>query len=94
MYLARWQHLLDETLVAPAEPRGGTLRRGRDVRGFLGPRKTGAGAGADAGAGGAVVSDGGLREGGEEEPRPPDVGVVIEALGQGFRELVSGLVRG
>ncbi|KAH6842655.1 PX-associated-domain-containing protein [Chaetomium sp. MPI-CAGE-AT-0009] len=58
MYLARWQQLMDDTVIAPAgaTPGGGPLRRGRDVKGVLARGKVGSvrGAGATGAAGDAA----------------------------------------
>lgn len=80
MYLSRWQDLLDRTLITPLTPEG--------------PVRTGA----DASVKGKV----GL--GGTEKDRPgppkrrrtglrgvkaPDVGVVVDLMGDGFREIIK-----
>ncbi|GAB1316148.1 PX-associated-domain-containing protein [Madurella fahalii] len=104
MFLARWQHLLDETLIAPAAfvGGGGPLRKGKDVKGLLARGKTVAQVGGtawgkdkDGNGGGSGGWDSAVlaRMAEEEAPRAPDVGVVVEVLGEGFRELVAGLVR-
>lgn len=87
MFLARWQQLLDDAVVTPETPDGG-LRRGKDVKGALAQGKTVS----------AAVQDGwdpqglaALAEG--EVPVPPEVGVVVEALGEEFRGLVVDLLR-
>lgn len=97
MFLARWQHLLDETLIAPASPSGGLPRKGKDVKGVLARgKKTAATVGKDAekdtskGWDPAALA----RVAEEEMPAAPDVRVVVEVLGDGFRDLVvRGLVR-
>ena len=95
MYLAHWQQLLDDTLMAPASA-SGPLRRGRDILmaqpalGKMGP--AGGGVKGGGGVGGGVALLGRELEQGRE-PRPPDVGVVVEVLGRGFRELVGGLLK-
>lgn len=103
MFLARWQHLLDETLIAPAAfaGAGGPLRRGKDVKGVLARGKTvvqvaGAAWGKDkdsnGGGGGGWDPTMLARMAEEEAPKAPDTTAVVEALGEGFRELVAGLV--
>ena len=87
MFLARWQQLLDDAVVTPETPDGG-LRRGKDVKGALAQGKTVS----------AAVQDGwdpqGLAALAEREmPAPPDVGVVVEALGGEFRALVVDLLK-
>ncbi|UNI16416.1 hypothetical protein JDV02_002849 [Purpureocillium takamizusanense] len=100
VYLARWQALLDDTLITPAVPRraGGALRCGRDVKHTVAMGKTGAGGmpastskktgSSDGGHGGG---GGGSRGGGVEAP---DVSIVVEALGGPFKELVRERARG
>lgn len=96
MYLARWQQLLDDTVIAPATAAaasvadGAPMRKGADVKGVLARGKTGSG-----GAGAGNKDDGwerGLSE--AEEPVRVDVTYVVEALGEGFRRLVGGFVKG
>jgi hypothetical protein len=99
MYLSRWQHLLDSTAITPAYP-GGAVRRGRDVKGQVARGKVAAaagvaGAGTAAGQGGwdaALLARMGQQEEEEAGAAPPDVGCVVEALGERFRGLVKGLV--
>lgn len=84
---------MDDTIIAPASatPGGGPLRRGRDVKGVLARGKTGSGRAVGLDAGGvAVVVDRGEEE---KELRAVDVACVVEALGEGFRGLVRGLVK-
>ncbi|KAL1836547.1 hypothetical protein VTJ49DRAFT_5024 [Mycothermus thermophilus] len=101
IYLARWQHLLDTTLITPATP-SGPFRTGRDVYGALAKGKTGAGSGSDSGRGtGKAVVDWGetarrRRQEEEEEEMgmegAVDVREVVEALGEGFKRAVAGLL--
>jgi hypothetical protein len=96
MYLVRWQHLLDETLIGPAtrEP-GAPLRRGRDVKGVLARGKTTSSSKDRDGSGSNGWDPVALARMAEaEEPRAPDVGVVVQALGEGFKTLVGGLIDG
>lgn len=83
VYLMRWDALLDETLITPASPQG-AVRTGKDVKG----RK----------AWGKTISEsvkGGWDAGAiarEEEsvvPSAPNVDIVMETLGEQFRELVN-----
>ncbi|KAK3906065.1 PX-associated-domain-containing protein [Staphylotrichum tortipilum] len=100
MYLSRWQQLLDDTVIASASSHGddgGALRQGRDVKGLVARGRrmsfgaaTGKG-GWDRGVLGGVL-EGEERESGE--PESVDVRGVVEALGEGFRRLVGGFVRG
>lgn len=85
IYLSSWQALLDETAITPDATAPSTLRRGKDVINRTTPGKTG--------AHGEIVLDGTIdaREGMEEMERGmvgPDVGLVVEALGDGFRRLL------
>ncbi|KAL2162324.1 hypothetical protein VTH06DRAFT_7237 [Thermothelomyces fergusii] len=106
IYLARWQQLLDDTVIGPASSMhsGGDngLRSGRDVKGVLARGKTGSG-----GDGAKVGSDlvgvswesrllaklGKEEVEMEEEPRAVDVRCVVDALGQEFKELARGLIK-
>lgn len=85
MFLARWQLLMDDTVVTPDTPNG-PLRRGRDVKGVLAKGKTVSPAARDGWDPAELAR---LAE--RDVPRPPDVGVVVEALGEGFRRLVVDL---
>ncbi|KAK0707678.1 PX-associated-domain-containing protein [Lasiosphaeris hirsuta] len=86
IFLSRWQQLLDETVVAP-EASSGPVRTGRDVKGApLALGKVGAGREAWDPRGLALAAERGV-------PRAPGVAVVVEAMGEGFRELVGRLVR-
>jgi len=85
MFLARWQQLMDDTIVAPAIPNG-PLRCGKDVKGLLTKGKTVSPAARD-GWNPAELAR--LAE--RDVPRPPDTGVVAEALGERFRKLVVDL---
>ncbi|KAK0644188.1 PX-associated-domain-containing protein [Cercophora newfieldiana] len=86
MFLSRWQQLLDDTVVAPDVP-SGPLRSGRDVKGSLAEGKTVSAAAKD-GWDPSVLAK--LAE--MDAPRPPDVGVVVEALGHQFRDLLVDLL--
>ncbi len=100
MYLSRWQHLLDDTLVGPAElaPGLSTVRTGREVKGLVARGKTGSSSGSGPGGGKEGVGGGGwdpaalARVGEAEEPGLVDVGGVVEALREGFWRLVQGRV--
>ncbi|KAF3764301.1 hypothetical protein M406DRAFT_43009 [Cryphonectria parasitica EP155] len=83
VYLMRWESLLDETLITPAVP-SGPVRHGKDVKGQKAWGKTVAEdlkGGWDAGA---IAS--------EEDrvvPLAPDSKLVVDVLGQQFRDLVN-----
>lgn len=75
VYLARWHNLLDETLITPQEPEG-NVRKGIDVR-FKeeeGKRKASAKSWWDS----ADIARAGM----SDVPEAPDVGVVVELLGE------------
>lgn len=101
-FLARWQALLDETLISPAPT--GPVRRGHDVANNMAPGKMG--------ASGSVLRSSGLRSGltsakssrqpsparpvmaspGSDKasnPKPPDVKLVFDALGPQFKLLLQ-----
>jgi hypothetical protein len=106
MYLSRWQHLLDETVISPSSlSGGGSLRKGRNVKGVVARGKTTStstsGGGGTAGGGKDGGWDSGVLRGLVEEEereagveRAVDVRCVVEALGEGFRGLVGGFVDG
>lgn len=79
MYLSRWQDLLDETPITPAQPVG-PVRHGKDVKGAMTMGKTTDTVGEDV-----------RRKVEEEEPQAPDVTVVVEELAQGFKGLLQDL---
>ena len=95
VYLARWQSLLDETLITPAAPRGGAFRKGRDVKHTVAMGKTGVGGGkmTPAREGGGAAPASATTGGGEAGVEAPDVSVVVEVLGGAFRELVRERAR-
>lgn len=85
VFASRWQTLLDDTLITPSKPHG-PLRHGKDVKGIRAARK--------------------YDNPGNPEPLdtkkvtseleristvPPDVSVVIEALGPAFKRMVADL---
>jgi hypothetical protein len=84
-YRSRWQSLLDDTIITPATP-SGPPRHGKDVKHSITRGKTGANSRREA-------SD--LVEALKQEslvlPEPPDVGVVVEALGTPFKKVVAGI---
>lgn len=82
VYLARWQDILDDTLITPAEPtQPATPRHGRDVRHLATLGKTG-------------VTGGDLTEntaGKRTVEEAPSVSVVVGALGDAFGALVKAV---
>lgn len=88
VYLARWHHLLDETLITPSEPphKPSAVRHGRDVKHIMAMGKSSL-----AGGGGGEQKKGRGEETGNVEdqvPAAPDVRVVVKVLGEGFKGLV------
>lgn len=86
LYLMRWESSLDGTLITPATAKG-PVRTGRDVKGEKVSGKTcaeGVKEGWDAGAL--------AREEDSAVPQAPDVSVVMEALGESFRDVVREAV--
>ncbi|KAI1434408.1 hypothetical protein GGR50DRAFT_663038 [Xylaria sp. CBS 124048] len=87
VYVSRWQSLLDETLITPAQP-DGPLRYGRDVKNLRATRKPD--------RLGTNTPDGNVTLlSGQESPglTPPDVSVVVAALGPQFKEIVAEISR-
>src|SRR3569833_578465 len=91
VYLVRWQNLMDNTLVTP-EKADGAPRRGRDVKHDLTQGKTGAeSSGKNSRSpsphpmAGAIKS----RWASQEAPEAPDSGLVTDALGLAFTELLQ-----
>ncbi|KAK6193381.1 hypothetical protein LQW54_012507 [Pestalotiopsis sp. IQ-011] len=85
MYHARWQWLLDETLITPASP-SGPPRHGKDVKDIKARGKTGALASKDTWDLNSLPQDKS-----EATPEPPDVHVVVEALGKHFQSIVADI---
>lgn len=83
VYLMRWDALLDETLVTPATPNG-RVRTGKDVKGRKAWGKTISSTvkgGWDAGAM--------AKEEDSVVPNAPNVDIVVEMLGDQFKDLVN-----
>lgn len=83
VYHARWQWLLDETLITPSNP-SGPSRHGKDVKDVKARGKTGALASKDAWDASSlpqVKSD--------ATPEPPNVDIVVAALGSHFKNIVA-----
>ncbi|KJZ72240.1 hypothetical protein HIM_08382 [Hirsutella minnesotensis 3608] len=74
-YLARWQSLIDETLVTPSVP-SGPLRRGKDVKNSSVVGKSSSKSGPFTG-----IPDNQL-------PPAPDLSSVLQALGDGFGRIL------
>lgn len=86
VYLMRWESSLDGTLITPATAQG-PVRTGREVKGEKVSGKTGAEGVKDGWDAGAIA-----REEDSAVPQAPDVSVVMEALGESFREVVREAV--
>ncbi len=80
-YLAKWHHLLDETLITPASAVG-PVRRGRDVKYNEGKWK------------GKTMWDSEAisREAMKDVPEAPEVGIVVKILGRSFKDLLQEMV--
>ncbi|KAI0390165.1 hypothetical protein F5Y17DRAFT_445880 [Xylariaceae sp. FL0594] len=87
-YAARWQALLDNTLITPAVPRG-PPRLGKDVKGFKAVRKR------ENEADITKLSHASAALGNADSSNltPPDVSAVIEALGPQFKKVVAEIAR-
>ncbi|OPB46743.1 hypothetical protein A0O28_0068670 [Trichoderma guizhouense] len=77
IYLSQWQSLLDSTVITPSSKEG-PLRHGEDVKYVTTMGKLGLGGRRLKGGKGV----------GEEELKAPDVSVVVEALGEAFRDVI------
>ncbi len=87
IYLARWQDILDDTLITPSEAaQPAAVRRGSVVRHLATLGKTGV-AGGDLSAAGAGQQQTGRRT----VPRAPDVQVVVKELGEAFGALLQAV---
>ncbi|TQV94628.1 hypothetical protein V2A60_005653 [Cordyceps javanica] len=85
IYLARWQDILDDTLITPdSAGQPAARRRGADVRHLATLGKTGV-------AGGDLAAEQAARAGRRTVPRAPDVAVVVEELGDAFGALMQAV---
>jgi Domain of unknown function in PX-proteins (DUF3818) len=87
IFLSRWQQLLDETRITP-EVQGGPIRYGKDIKHTNAQFKTGNPSGKD-GWDPATLAR--LAE--KDIPSPPSVDIVVETLGQPFRELANDFLK-
>ncbi|KAI1376839.1 PX-associated-domain-containing protein [Hypoxylon crocopeplum] len=83
VYIARWHSLLDKTLITPSTPQG-PPRRGRDVKGLKALGKTEAIASSESWDPDALT-----QQDEQARPDPPDVSIVVDALGPQFKRLVA-----
>ena len=86
VYLMRWESSLDGTLITPATAQG-PVRTGRDVKGEKVSGKTGSEGVKNGWDAGAIA-----RQEDSAVPQAPDVSVVMETLGESFREVVREAV--
>jgi hypothetical protein len=91
MFLARWQALLDRTVVTPSQASGSPARTGRDVKGATSQGKVGIGEGNGSVSWNAAAFL--ARQADSEVPVPPEVGVVVDAMGPAFAILAGELAK-
>ncbi|KAJ6782474.1 hypothetical protein PWT90_10586 [Aphanocladium album] len=85
VYIARWQDILDATPITPAEAaRPTTPRSGQDVRHLATLGKTGV-------AGGEIAAEQAREAGKRAVMAAPDVGVVVDELGEAFGALMQAV---
>ncbi|OAQ96421.1 hypothetical protein LLEC1_03787 [Akanthomyces lecanii] len=85
IYLARWQDILDDTLITPGEAaQPAKVRRGTDVRHLTTQGKTGV-------AGGDLAAGQTAEAGQRTVPRAPSVEVVVKELGEAFTALMQAV---
>ncbi|KAI1330342.1 hypothetical protein F5Y16DRAFT_14871 [Xylariaceae sp. FL0255] len=82
IYASRWQSLLDETLITPAEQKG-PPRRGRDVKGLRATRKL------DTPTNSYTFESKTTQSHEGSSSHPPDASIVVEALGSQFRTMMA-----
>ncbi|KAK1984441.1 PX-associated-domain-containing protein [Colletotrichum cereale] len=86
VYLARWQSLMDETLITPATPVG-PVRQGKDVKASSPPQPQGKRASASSDASDVAAATAAVRKMSiSPVPEAPDVRPVITALAPMFRK--------
>lgn len=85
VYITRWHCLLDATAVTPRTPRG-PPRKGKDVKGLKALGKTEAVASSETWNPEEIAGREPITQ-----PEPPDVSVVVEALGSQFQALVANI---
>ncbi|GAW26323.1 putative px domain-containing protein [Rosellinia necatrix] len=88
IYAARWQALLDETLITPFIPRG-PLRSGKDIKHLRAARRPDAQSAPNTAEMSAAI----LAQDEPTGPVPPDVSAVTEALGPQFKRIVAYMSR-
>ncbi|KAI3337245.1 hypothetical protein HD806DRAFT_528817 [Xylariaceae sp. AK1471] len=84
IYASRWQSLLDETLITPSVPKG-PPRCGKDIKSLRSMRNPDNQPNSDTFNSNTTI----LARQESPGPAPPDVSVVVEALGPQFRRMVA-----
>ncbi|KAI0194339.1 hypothetical protein EV127DRAFT_422089 [Xylaria flabelliformis] len=87
-FALKWQALLDETLITPSIPKG-PLRSGKDVKGLRAARRPDNQVTSDSSGINAAI----LAQHSSTAPAPPDVSVVVGALGPQFKRMVANISR-
>ncbi|KAI1645307.1 uncharacterized protein F4817DRAFT_188728 [Daldinia loculata] len=85
VYITRWHCLLDETIVTPNTPRG-PPRSGKDVKGIKALGKTESVAKTETWDPDALT-----RQEEQAWPEPPDISIVVDALGPQFKTLIANI---
>ncbi|KAI0540865.1 PX-associated-domain-containing protein [Xylaria digitata] len=88
IFASRWQALLDETSITPSRPNG-PLRSGKDVKGIRAARKSDNKGNFDISDTNTAI----LARDESTSPVPPDVCMVIGALGLDFKRVVANISR-
>lgn len=87
-YAARWQALLDKTLVTPSMPRG-PPRLGKDVKGYKAVRKPDN----EPDLTKLNYNTAAVWDAGSPGLTPPDMSIVVEVLGPQFKKMVAGIAQ-
>ncbi|KAI1738281.1 hypothetical protein F4680DRAFT_450038 [Xylaria scruposa] len=87
-FALKWQALLDETLITPSTPKG-PLRSGKDVSGLRAARRPDSQVTLDSSGINAAI----LARHSGATTAPPDMSVVVEALGPQFKRMVANISR-
>ncbi|KAI1344194.1 PX-associated-domain-containing protein [Xylariaceae sp. FL0016] len=87
VYAAKWEALLDDTLITPDKP-SGPPRRGEEVKGLKALGKTEAVSSSETWDSSELAD-----QESKGNPRPPNVSIVIEALSPQFKTLVADMAK-
>ncbi|TRX92474.1 hypothetical protein FHL15_006641 [Xylaria flabelliformis] len=87
-FALKWQALLDGTLITPSLPKG-PLRLGKDVKGLRAARRPDNQVTSDSSGINAAIP----AQHSSTTPAPPDVSVVVGALGPQFKRMVANISR-